>query len=41
MMVLAMAVPNIFGCYLLSNKVAADLQDYMRRLQTGKMLVYK
>jgi alanine or glycine:cation symporter, AGCS family len=41
MMVLAMAVPNIFGCYLLSNKVAADLQDYMRRLQTGKMPVYK
>jgi len=41
MMILSMAFPNILGCFLLSNKVAADLQNYMHRLQTGKMPVYK
>jgi AGCS family alanine or glycine:cation symporter len=41
MMILSMAFPNILGCYLLSHKVAADLRDYMKRLQTGQMPVYK
>ncbi len=41
MMILSMAFPNILGCYLLSNKVATDLQDYMKRLQAGQMPVYK
>lgn len=30
---LAMAFPNLLGCYLLSNKVAADLQDYQAYIQ--------
>lgn len=41
MMILAMAFPNILGCYLLSGKVAADLQSYMKRLNTGQMPVYR
>lgn len=41
MMILSMAFPNILGCYFLSNKVAAALQDYMQRLHTGKMPAYR
>lgn len=41
MMILAMAFPNILGCYLLSGKVAADLGDYMKRLSAGQMPVYR
>jgi AGCS family alanine or glycine:cation symporter len=41
MMILAMAFPNILGCYLLSGKVAADLESYMKRLNTGQMPVYR
>ena len=32
-----MAFPNLIGCFLLSGKVAADLEDYMTRLKSGKM----
>ncbi len=41
MMILAMAFPNLLGCYLLSGKVAASLEDYMKRLHVGQMPVYK
>lgn len=41
MMILSMAFPNILGCYLLSGKVAADLESYMKRLNTGQMPVYR
>ncbi|MDY6936828.1 MAG: alanine/glycine:cation symporter family protein [Cyanobacteriota bacterium] len=32
-----MAFPNLLGCFLMSGKVAADLQDYMMRLKSGTM----
>ena len=41
MMLLSMAFPNLLGCYVLSGKVAAALDDYMKRLQVGQMPVYK
>lgn len=41
MMLFSMAFPNLLGCYLLSGKVATALGDYLNRLQTGKMPVYK
>ncbi len=41
MMLLSMAFPNLLGCYLLSGKVAAALEDYMHRLHTARMPVYK
>jgi len=37
MMSLSMAVPNLIACYLLSNEVSADLQDYVHRLKSGMM----
>jgi AGCS family alanine or glycine:cation symporter len=36
-MLLSMAFPNLLGAYFLTNKVAADLKDYMRRLNSGEM----
>ena len=41
MMLLAMAFPNLIGCYLMSGEVAADLKDYMSRLKSGKMHQYE
>ena len=41
MMLLSMAFPNILGGFLLCNGVAADTQDYMERLSSGVMPVYK
>lgn len=41
MMILCMAFPNLLGAYFLSGKVVAALEDYLNRLQTGKMPVYK
>jgi alanine or glycine:cation symporter, AGCS family len=38
MMILSMAFPNMLGGFLLSNKVAADLKNYMTRLHNGEML---
>ncbi|MEC4987063.1 MAG: alanine/glycine:cation symporter family protein, partial [Oscillatoria sp. PMC 1076.18] len=33
MMLLAMAIPNLIGCFLLSGQVATDLKDYFTRLK--------
>jgi Na+/alanine symporter len=41
MMILAMAFPNLLGCYLLSGKVATALDDYLTRLNTGIMMTYE
>jgi len=41
MMILSMAFPNLLGAYFLSGKVAAALEDYLERLNTGKMPAYK
>ena len=41
MMLLSMAFPNMLGGFLLCNGVAADTQDYMERLGSGVMPVYK
>lgn len=38
---LSMAIPNLIGCYFLSNQVAADLRNYMERLRSGQMLTYE
>ncbi len=38
MMLLAMAVPNLIGCILLSGKVAAQLQDYWLNLPEKSVL---
>ena len=40
MMALSMAVPNLIACYLLSNEVAADMKEYLYRLNSGQMLTY-
>jgi len=41
MMILSMAFPNLLGCFLLSGKVTAALDDYMQRLQANKMPAYR
>ena len=40
LMLLGMAFPNLLGCYILSNEVAADLKNYWERLKSGQMLTY-
>lgn len=40
MMLLAMSVPNLLGCFILSGLVASELSDYMDRLHSGQMLTY-
>ncbi|GAB4376786.1 MAG: alanine/glycine:cation symporter family protein [Elainellaceae cyanobacterium] len=40
LMLLGMSFPNLLGCYVLSNEVAADLKDYWQRLKSGQMLTY-
>jgi alanine or glycine:cation symporter, AGCS family len=40
MMILAMSIPNLLGCYLLSGTLARELKDYMHRLNSGQMLTY-
>ncbi|MBF2035805.1 MAG: alanine:cation symporter family protein [Leptolyngbyaceae cyanobacterium T60_A2020_046] len=40
MMLFAIALPNLLGCMLLSNQVAAALRDYWQRLQTGAMPIH-
>ncbi len=40
MMILAMAFPNLLGCFILSGKVATALEDYLERLNNGQMLTY-
>ncbi|PSN19575.1 alanine glycine permease, partial [filamentous cyanobacterium CCP5] len=41
LMLLGMCFPNLLGCYILSNEVAADLKDYWQRLTSGEMLTYE
>ena len=41
MMLLTMAFPNMLGGFILSNEVAADLNNYMDRLNNGQMPAYK
>lgn len=40
MMILAMSIPNLIGCYMLSGTIASELKDYMQRLSSGQMLTY-
>ena len=40
MMLLAMAFPNLIGCYILSGQVGSELSEYMQRLSSGQMLTY-
>jgi alanine or glycine:cation symporter, AGCS family len=40
MMILAMSIPNLLGCYLLSGTLARELKDYMHRLNSGQMPTY-
>src|SRR5690554_848982 len=37
MMILAMAVPNMIGLYLLSGEVRRDMKDYLKRLKNGEL----
>jgi AGCS family alanine or glycine:cation symporter len=37
MLLLAMAFPNLIGCYIMSGEVAKDLKSYMNRLKSGEM----
>jgi len=37
MMILGMAFPNLIGVFLLSGKIKADLDSYMRRLGSGEI----
>jgi AGCS family alanine or glycine:cation symporter len=37
MMILAMAVPNIIGLYLMSGEVKEDLNEYWRKLKAGQL----
>jgi alanine or glycine:cation symporter, AGCS family len=41
LLLLGMAFPNLLGCYILSNEVAADLKDYWQRLTSGRMPTYE
>ena len=40
MMLLAMSIPNLIGCYMLSGAIASELKDYMHRLGSGQMPTY-
>lgn len=40
LMLLGMALPNLIGCYILSNELAGDLQNYWQRLTSGQMPTY-
>ena len=35
---IALAFPSLLGAYFLCGKVATDLQNYMKRLQTGEII---
>lgn len=35
---LAMSLPNLLGCFLMSGLIARELNNYMSRLKTGEML---
>jgi AGCS family alanine or glycine:cation symporter len=40
MMILAMSIPNLIGCYFLSGLIASELKEYMQRLSSGQMPTY-
>ena len=40
-MILACAVPNIIGLYVLGPKVKKALDEYMRKLNAGEFATYK
>lgn len=37
-MALAMSLPNLLGCFLMSGLIARELENYMSRLNSGEML---
>lgn len=37
MMILAMAVPNIIGLYIMSGEIRSDMKDYQKRLRAGEL----
>ncbi|MEO0801862.1 MAG: alanine/glycine:cation symporter family protein [Cyanobacteria bacterium J06642_2] len=37
-MALAMSLPNLLGCFLMSGIIASELSNYMSRLQAGEMV---
>jgi len=41
LMILGMAFPNILGVVFLSGKVKRALNEYVQKLRTGEMTVYK
>ncbi len=41
MMLLAMSIPNLIGCYMLSGAIATELKDYLNRLNSGQMPTYE
>jgi len=41
LLLLGMAFPNLLGCYILSNEIAADLRSYWQRLISGQMPTYE
>lgn len=41
LMLISVAIPNVLGCYFLSNDVALDLKSYWLRLQRGEFKVHK
>lgn len=41
MLLLAMAFPNLIGCYIMSGEIADDLKDYLTRLKSGTMPTYE
>jgi len=40
-MIMAMCIPNIFGVYFLSGKVARQLKDYWGKYKAGELQTYK
>lgn len=41
LLLLGTAFPNLLGCYILSNEIAADLRSYWQRLTLGQMPTYE
>ena len=41
MMILAMSIPNLIGCYLLSGEVASELKEYLERLSSGQITTFE
>lgn len=41
LMLISVAIPNVLGCYILSNDVALDLKKYWHRLHKGEFAIHK